>query len=435
MKHVLRKEIKKQTAGLSREEKQRLSDEILCGIEQLPEFKKAKNILLFWSLPDEVFTHNFLEKWHKQKCLLLPAVNGDELELKHYEGGGKLQAGAFGICEPQGKLFTEWDKIDMALVPGVAFDCNQNRLGRGKGYYDKLLPKISGTKIGVCFPCQLVESVPCQEWDVKMDFIVSFPSALHRRGETKQESILTNRTNDKIQSAPLSCGKGLGVRCKIKKYAIIVAGGKGLRMNAELPKQFIPVNGKPLLMLTMKAFFDYDNDIELILVLPDSQQEYWQSLCRQYEFTLAHTIANGGETRFHSVQNGLKLVPDAAESLVAIHDGVRPFVSRQTISKAFDCAGEYGSAIPAIDPVDSVRCLTTTGSEALDRTKLKMVQTPQIFKTSILKKAYLQPFSPSFTDDASVVEKCGHPICLTEGNRENIKITTPFDLLVAEALV
>ncbi|MDR1729396.1 MAG: 2-C-methyl-D-erythritol 4-phosphate cytidylyltransferase [Prevotellaceae bacterium] len=218
----------------------------------------------------------------------------------------------------------------------------------------------------------------------------------------------------------------------MKKYAIIVAGGKGLRMNAGLPKQFIPVNGKPLLMLTLEAFSRYDNNIELILVLPVSQQEYWQSLCRQYEFTQAHAIANGGETRFHSVQNGLMLVPDAAESLVAIHDGVRPFVSRQTISEAFNCAGEYGSAVPAIDPVDSVRSLTGNGSEALDRTKLKMVQTPQVFKTGMLKEAYLQPFSPSFTDDASVVEKYGHPIRLTEGNRENIKITTPFDLLVAE---
>jgi len=190
-----------------------------------------------------------------------------------------------------------------------------------------------------------------------------------------------------------------------------------------------------LLMLTLEAFFRYDNDIELILVLPVSQQEYWQSLCRQYEFTLTHTIADGGETRFHSVKNGLMLVPDTTESLVAIHDGVRPFVSQQTISEAFNCAGEYGSAVPAIDSVDSVRQLTDTGSEALDRTKLKMVQTPQVFKNSILKAAYLQSFSSSFTDDASVVEKYGHPIRLTEGNRENIKITTPFDLLVAEVIL
>ena len=173
MKHALRKEIKERITELSGEEKQRLSEAIFREIEQLPEFIEAKNILLFWSLPDEVFTHDCLEKWHKQKCLLLPVVNGDELELRFYEGNTKLKTGAFGIREPQGKRFTTWDKVDMALVPGVAFDRNQNRLGRGKGYYDKLLPKISGTKIGICFPCQLVESVPCREWDVQMDFILS----------------------------------------------------------------------------------------------------------------------------------------------------------------------------------------------------------------------------------------------------------------------
>jgi len=141
----------------------------------------------------------------------------------------------------------------------------------------------------------------------------------------------------------------------------------------------------------------------------------------------------------------LALIPGAEEALVAVHDGVRPFVSRKTISEAFECAGKYGSAIPAIDPVDSVRQLTTpvgaglvpalnAGSTALDRTTLKMVQTPQVFKNSILKEAYLQEYTPSFTDDASVVEKCGHPIILTEGNRENIKITTPLDLQIAEIL-
>jgi len=217
----------------------------------------------------------------------------------------------------------------------------------------------------------------------------------------------------------------------MKKYAIIVAGGKGLRMNAELPKQFIPVNGKPLLMYTLEAFFRYDSEIELILVLPAAQQEYWHSICRQYEFSLSHKIVDGGETRFHSVRNGLALVPDAPESLVAVHDGVRPFVSQKTISEAFDCAEKYGTAVPTIDPVDSVRMVTGASNTAADRTKLKMVQISLIFKNSILKEAYLQPYTPSFTDDASVVEKCGHSIMLTEGNRENIKITTPFDLSVA----
>ena len=227
----------------------------------------------------------------------------------------------------------------------------------------------------------------------------------------------------------------------MKKYAIIVAGGKGLRMNTELPKQFIPINGKPLLMYTLEAFFRYDNELELILVLPVAQQEYWHTICKQYGFSVSHRIADGGETRFHSVKNGLMLIPDAEESLVAIHDGVRPFVSQKTISEAFKCAEKYGSAVPAINPVDSVRQLTGVGAglapalnTALDRTTLKMIQTPQIFKNSILKEAYLQEYTPSFTDDASVVEKCGHPIILTEGNRENIKITTPLDLQIAKIL-
>ena len=172
MKKALRIEIKKKIAELNPNEKLHLSEIILSKIEQLPEFEKAKNMLLFWSLPDEVITHDFLDKWHKHKCLLLPAVNGNELELRYYKGNENLKTGSFQIQEPQGELFTDWDKIDMILVPGVAFDRNQNRLGRGKGYYDKLLPKVSGIKIGVCFPCQLVETIPCQEWDIKMDKVI-----------------------------------------------------------------------------------------------------------------------------------------------------------------------------------------------------------------------------------------------------------------------
>ena len=173
MKKALRTEIKKKIAELSSDEKVRLSEMILSEIEQLPEFEKARNILLFRSLPDEVITHDFLDKWHKNKRLLLPVVNGDELELRHYEGNENLKTGTLGIQEPQGELFTEWDKVDLILVPGVAFDRNQNRLGRGKGYYDKLLPKLSGIKIGVCFPCQFVGAIPFQEWDIRMDKVVT----------------------------------------------------------------------------------------------------------------------------------------------------------------------------------------------------------------------------------------------------------------------
>ena len=173
MKRALRAEIKERIAKLTPDEKKNMSEAILFKIEQLPEFKNAKNILLFHSLPDEVITHDFLNKWNKDKCLLLPVVNGDELELRYYEGDESLKTGSFGIREPQGKLFTEWDKIDMVLIPGIAFDRNNNRLGRGKGYYDRLLPKVSGVKIGVCFPCQLVESVPCEGWDVRVDRVIT----------------------------------------------------------------------------------------------------------------------------------------------------------------------------------------------------------------------------------------------------------------------
>ncbi len=173
MKKALRKDIKEKIAELTPDEKKRMSEAIFLKIEQLPGFEKAKNILLFWSLPDEVITSMFFDKWSDRKCLLLPVINGDELELRYYEGRRYLKTGSLGVQEPQGKLFTEYDKIDMVLVPGVAFDRDCNRLGRGKGYYDKLLPKLSGMKIGICYPCQLLDQVPCQEWDVKMDKIIT----------------------------------------------------------------------------------------------------------------------------------------------------------------------------------------------------------------------------------------------------------------------
>lgn len=223
----------------------------------------------------------------------------------------------------------------------------------------------------------------------------------------------------------------------MKKYAIIVAGGKGLRMNTEMPKQFIPVKGKPLLMRTIEAFVRYDEAIQIVLALPAAQMDYWNNLCKEYSFALASRIkvAKGGETRFHSVNNALAVVPDGEEALVAVHDGVRPFVSTETIAAAFDQAARSGAAVPVIDAVDSIRQLTENGSVAKDRSAFKLVQTPQVFLTSVLKSAYKQEFSLLFTDDASVVEADGHPIVLTPGNRENMKITTPFDLKVAEVLV
>ena len=217
------------------------------------------------------------------------------------------------------------------------------------------------------------------------------------------------------------------------KIAIIVAGGKGTRMQAEIPKQFIEIHGKPVLMHTLEAFHRYDDSIQLILVLPASQLNAWKKLCLKHAFLLPHQIVSGGETRYNSVLNGLSQIKTPA--LIAVHDGVRPFVSNGTIKRCFDEAEKHGSAIPVIDIVDSIRQITKTGSQSVDRTNYKLVQTPQVFDSEILKKAYEQDFSTLFTDDASVVEALGLKITLVEGNRENIKITTAFDLVLAETVL
>lgn len=220
----------------------------------------------------------------------------------------------------------------------------------------------------------------------------------------------------------------------MKKYVIVVAGGKGLRMGVEIPKQFIPVQGKPVLMRTLEAFYTYDNQIELIVVLPVAQQDYWKQLCVDYGFALPHRIADGGETRFHSVCNGLRLVE--GEGLVGVHDGVRPFVSQEVIAACYETAAVKQAVIPVIDVVETVRHLLADGqSETVPRDRYKLVQTPQVFTCDVLKRAYAQEYIPAFTDDASVVEACGVPVCMVKGNRENIKLTTPFDLKVAEVLI
>ncbi len=218
------------------------------------------------------------------------------------------------------------------------------------------------------------------------------------------------------------------------KYAIIVAGGKGLRMGGEIPKQFRPVSGRPVLMHTLEAFYRYDPKIELILVLPESHQTYWKTLCLQYGFSIGHRIVTGGPTRFDSVKNGLDTLPDAG--LVAVHDGVRPLVAQDVIGNAFAEAERSGAAIPVIEVSDSLRELTPDGkSKAVSRVLFRSVQTPQVFKTVLLKEAYRQPFCDFFTDDASVVEAMGKTVSLIKGNQENIKITTPKDLLLAEILL
>ena len=204
-------------------------------------------------------------------------------------------------------------------------------------------------------------------------------------------------------------------------------------MGGDIPKQFLPVCGKPVLMRTIEAFYTYDNQIHVILVLPVSQQEYWWELCQTYNFNLPHEIADGGDTRFHSVSNGLALVD--GEGLVGIHDGVRPFVSQEVIARCFAEAVQKKAVIPVIGVVETVRCLEGEDSVTVPRDKYKLVQTPQVFDVALLKQAYHQDYTDMFTDDASVVEALGEKVYLVEGNRENIKLTTPFDLKLAEMLV
>lgn len=223
---------------------------------------------------------------------------------------------------------------------------------------------------------------------------------------------------------------------KQPKYVIIVAGGKGLRMGADIPKQFLPLAGMPILMHTIKALKDYDNEIQIILVLPKHQQEYWKELCDKYSFSEALTVADGGETRFHSVKNGLALIPNDVEGIVGVHDGVRPFPSVEAISRVYDKAMEMGAAVPVAPVVDTLRHVSgNLRSETVPRGEYRIVQTPQAFSIQLLKKAYAQEYCEAFTDDASVVEHLGHDVALVDGNNENIKITMPFDMLVANAII
>ena len=218
-------------------------------------------------------------------------------------------------------------------------------------------------------------------------------------------------------------------------YVIIVAGGKGLRMGSDIPKQFLPIGGKPVLMRTLERFRAYSKVLQINLVLPEAQQGYWQELCKEYHFEVAYQLANGGQTRFHSVQNGLSLVPDDAQGVVGVHDGVRPFPSIDVIRNCYDTAREKKAVIPVIPVVETVRHLEGESSVTVPRGDYRLVQTPQTFDIQLLKAANRQPYNDGFTDDASVVESYGHTITLVEGNRENIKITTPYDIVVAEAII
>ncbi len=219
-------------------------------------------------------------------------------------------------------------------------------------------------------------------------------------------------------------------------YAIIVAGGKGERMGSEIPKQFLELVGKPILMHTIEKFKQTFLSIEIILALPENQIGFWEELCCKYGFTnIPYQIVKGGDTRFQSVKNALALIKE--KGIVAIHDGVRPLVSEETIKSCFKIAEEKGNAIPVVDVVDSLRFVSKENktNKAVPRSCYKSVQTPQCFDATLILKAYQQEYNNSFTDDASVVEALGTKIYLVEGNRENIKITSEIDLKAATVLL
>lgn len=220
-------------------------------------------------------------------------------------------------------------------------------------------------------------------------------------------------------------------------YVIIVAGGRGTRMGSDLPKQFLSVGGKPVLMRTIERFYEYSNDLNIIVVLPKDQQDYWKGLCEKHNFTIPHKIADGGASRFESSKNGLAHVPDDEEGVVAFHDGVRPFVSTDVIDRCFEMAHEEYTAVPVIPVTDTLRHVDsrTKNTFTVDRNLFRAVQTPQVFDISLAKQAFNQPERKGFTDDASVIESLGVNVNTVEGNKENIKITTPFDLKVAEILI
>lgn len=224
----------------------------------------------------------------------------------------------------------------------------------------------------------------------------------------------------------------------MKTIAIIVAGGSGTRFGAQMPKQFLELGGKPILMRTIEAFVgnERDGSFDVIVTLPADQFELWQQLCERHSFSVPHHIVAGGDSRWHSVKNALDSIVDAADvDVIAVHDGVRPLVTAALIKRALDTARLHGSAIPVVTLNDSVRQLDGETSHALNRSSLRAVQTPQVFEAGLLMDAYRQPFDALFTDDASVVERMGHSVALVEGDPQNLKITRPMDLALAEYLL
>ncbi|MDO4190759.1 MAG: 2-C-methyl-D-erythritol 4-phosphate cytidylyltransferase [Bacteroidales bacterium] len=224
----------------------------------------------------------------------------------------------------------------------------------------------------------------------------------------------------------------------MKRYAIILAGGIGSRMGTETPKQFLCVANKPILIHTLERFYDFDKTLKIIVVLPYEQRETWNELLNQYRCRIPHETVVGGNERFFSAQAGIIRAKRTAEAgdLIAIHDGVRMLVSKETIERCYNTAAEHGTAIACMPCIDSLRqCYSETENHAVDRTQFVTIQTPQTFQAELIIESYKQPYKPTFTDDASVVENAGFPIHLVEGNIENIKITTPTDLMTAEAVM
>ncbi|MEQ1587228.1 MAG: 2-C-methyl-D-erythritol 4-phosphate cytidylyltransferase [Cyclobacteriaceae bacterium] len=218
-----------------------------------------------------------------------------------------------------------------------------------------------------------------------------------------------------------------------KEYALIVAGGKGTRIKSRLPKQFLELNGKPILLHTLEAFYRYSEKIITVLVIPEDDFEIWSELCKKHNFNQSIILQKGGETRFQSVKNGLEKIE--APGLVAIHDGVRPLVSEDIIGASFRLAAVHQSAVAAVRLKESIRMTDQDNTKAMDRSRFRLIQTPQTFDVALIKQAYQMKEDASMTDDASVAEKSGHIISLFEGSYENIKITTSEDLVVAEALL
>jgi 2-C-methyl-D-erythritol 4-phosphate cytidylyltransferase len=220
----------------------------------------------------------------------------------------------------------------------------------------------------------------------------------------------------------------------MNRYAVIVAGGSGSRMGSDTPKQFLPIGNAPILMHTIKRFFTSNEQVNIVLVLPEEQMERWHQLCEKYSFSIPHLIVSGGKNRFQSVRNGLNSI-GVNEGLVAIHDGVRPFISKRIIEETYRIAEEKGNAVASVELKDSIRLVDTKGNKAVSRHDYRTIQTPQTFKISLIRDAFHKAQNDRYTDDASVAEAAGYNIELIEGSYENIKITTPEDLAMAEAIL